>query len=136
MFSRTCQHMLLMCKTQKNPQASKTYSKCLYHLAEEESLLHSHLIPDFLPSPITVHFQLYLPSAGKQCCSVPLACPFLFEIKEEERPHFRNMLYCEERKRHNYLEKKARVVNVQCKASCVEDDCLYGGTSFPVEISL
>lgn len=33
-------------------------------------------------------------------------------------------------------EKKARVVNVQCKASCMEDDCLYGGTSFPVEIRL
>ena len=67
-----------------------------------------------------------------------MAYPFLFEIEEEEWPHFssRVVLYREERKRQNYLEKKASVVNVQCKASCMEDDCLYGGTSFTVEMSL
>lgn len=32
--------------------------------------------------------------------------------------------------------KKASLVNVQCKTSCMEDDCPYGGTSFTVEMSL
>lgn len=32
--------------------------------------------------------------------------------------------------------KKASVVNIQFKASCMEDGCLYAGTPFTVEISL